>query len=336
MKISTLTSILVGLICTYCNNLNAQVNLNQGLAAYYPFNGNVKDSTVNGNDGTIMGAPSLTSNRWNQPNTCYRFNGNGDYIRVPDDSTLKPAVALTISAWVLCEDTSSWNVVACKRAAHNENPYNSYILYASGSANKPQNWSFIVSTSKNTSFDVTQTSQIKTSQWVHLVGTYDSSTANGPNLKLFVDGQLVSSRIATGSVYYSDSSLRIGMAIPGPSTQYFKGKIDDVRIYSRAINAQEVTALFSQQNSIGSTLNSSNKISIFPNPANDLLFISGEYNYQTSKVTLFDITGKLVLENTIESNGTIDVSKLSSGFYITKLIDVKTGSVLTSQKISIQ
>lgn len=254
MKISTSKSIFVGFLFVFFNQLNAQVNLNQGLSAYYPFNANVKDS-IGSNHGTAMGSPTLTTNRWGQPNTCYRFNGNGDYIRVPDNSTLEPPAALSISAWVLCEDLSSWNVVVCKRAYHVSNPYNSYILYAAGTANQPQNWSFIVSPTQNTSYDVTQSSTLQTAKWVHLVGTYDSTTANGNNLKLYVDGQLIQSRKISGTIFYTDSSLRIGMAIPGNALQYFKGKIDDVRIYNRAINQQEVTALYTEEFHIYKTVN---------------------------------------------------------------------------------
>jgi len=55
--------------------------LNDGLLAYYPFNGNAKDSSGNGNNGTIYGA-TLTTDRFGKINSAYNFNGINNYISV--------------------------------------------------------------------------------------------------------------------------------------------------------------------------------------------------------------------------------------------------------------
>ncbi len=61
--------------------LNAQVNLQQGLLAYYPFSGNANDSSGNGKHGTVNGA-SLTSDRCGKANSAYSFNGTSAYIEM--------------------------------------------------------------------------------------------------------------------------------------------------------------------------------------------------------------------------------------------------------------
>ena len=53
--------------------------INDGLVAYYPFNGNANDMSGSGYNGTVNGA-TLTTDRFGNPNSAYSFNGTGAYI----------------------------------------------------------------------------------------------------------------------------------------------------------------------------------------------------------------------------------------------------------------
>jgi hypothetical protein len=69
---------------------------------------------------------------------------------------------------------------------------------------------------------------------VHLAATYDGTTQ-----RLYVNGVQVSSRAQTGAILVTGSPLRIG----GNSfAEYFRGIIDEVRIYNRALSAAEIQA----------------------------------------------------------------------------------------------
>ena len=70
--------ITVAMVALY-GNLYAQVNLDSGLVAYYPFNGNANDESGNGNNGTIHGAV-LTSDRFGNEKFSFSFDGVNDYI----------------------------------------------------------------------------------------------------------------------------------------------------------------------------------------------------------------------------------------------------------------
>jgi hypothetical protein len=71
------------------------------------------------------------------------------------------------------------------------------------------------------------------STWAHLAATYDGSTQ-----RLYVNGVQVSSRAQTGPIAISSGPLRIGgNAVWG---EYFQGRIDEVRIYNRALSQAEV------------------------------------------------------------------------------------------------
>ena len=71
--------------------------------------------------------------------------------------------------------------------------------------------------------------------WTHLATTYDGTT-----LRLFVNGTQVGSRAVSGALLTSSGVLRIG----GNSQwgEYFAGRIDEVRIYNRALTQSEIAA----------------------------------------------------------------------------------------------
>jgi hypothetical protein len=71
--------------------------------------------------------------------------------------------------------------------------------------------------------------------WHHVVMTYD-----GANQKIYIDGVLQTTNPATGVIRTNNSNLEIG--------QGFAGKIDDVKIYNRAISQEEITAAYGGYN----------------------------------------------------------------------------------------
>ena len=66
--------------------------------------------------------------------------------------------------------------------------------------------------------------------------------------------------------------------------------------------------------SIGIELNDPNRINIYPNPASDNIYISN-LNKENTRVKIYDINGKLVLENKISNKEYLNISKLSKGIY---------------------
>lgn len=72
--------------------------------------------------------------------------------------------------------------------------------------------------------------------WVHYLGTYDGET-----IQLFADGKLAATQKAPGRIPRADAPLMIGAAAPG--VRVLGGEIDDVRIWSRALSAEEAAAV---------------------------------------------------------------------------------------------
>jgi len=72
----------------------ATADLNKGLVAYYPFNGNANDMSGNNNNGILHGGVSLTSDHNGNADGAYSFNGIDGYISASANSL--PTAARTI------------------------------------------------------------------------------------------------------------------------------------------------------------------------------------------------------------------------------------------------
>src|SRR3954470_9200891 len=88
----------------------AQVNLNSGLLAYYPFSGNANDASGNGNNGSPLNGVLLTTDKFNNPNSAYRFDGVDDQILVTDNGKLSPK-NISLVAWVFPESANPQSIV---------------------------------------------------------------------------------------------------------------------------------------------------------------------------------------------------------------------------------
>lgn len=86
MKKHGVLSVLVMAIVIGLSGI-AVADLNDGLVAYYPFNGNANDESDNGNHGIVSGA-ILTADWFGNANSAYSFDGVDDYILVEDDDNL--------------------------------------------------------------------------------------------------------------------------------------------------------------------------------------------------------------------------------------------------------
>ena len=208
--------------------------LERGLVAHYPFDGNANDASGNGNNGTPTNGVLLTTDRFGNPNSAFLFPGNGGRIEVPDSASLRPQ-QLTVAAWVNPSDTQWPPCVVSKRYTISTDPYNSFILDATWPT-QPLFWSFCRTLN---GAQVCQTGPaVITNYWSLLVGTDDQVRK-----KLYVNGLLVADQPSGGTLFYSSMPLYIGNV---PFFDHgFRGKIDDVRIYNRALSATDVETLFS-------------------------------------------------------------------------------------------
>lgn len=201
--------------------------LTNGLVGYYPFDGNADDSSGNRN-GIVMGA-TLATDRFGQPSHAYHFDDSSSGIFLGETDLSN---SLTISAWVRKEGNSTTHdQIVCVTNAGGvylnifpiQNP--SISNHIDFGANYNPNDRYL------------SPDPIPLNQWIQIVATYD-----GQNVSLYQDGQLVTTALRTGT--FSAGTMWIGRDGPGTATDVFRGFIDDVRLYRRALTATEVALLY--------------------------------------------------------------------------------------------
>lgn len=205
-------------------------DLNAGLVAYYPFNGNPNDASGNGHDGTDNGATS-TTDRIGAPDSAYDFDGT-DYINLNANRPLVGSQrALTIAAWFFARNPSAGDIYIHRADFRDVHLYWSHSDTLGGIK-----WEL---PSAYNVFHAVRSGTLPLSQWVHCAGTYDGSVQ-----KLYINGALVGASNWVGAVDFDADFIAEGLGGKSSDSSYrFNGKIDDVRVYNRALSAQEIEKL---------------------------------------------------------------------------------------------
>ena len=202
-----------------------------GLVAAYGFNEGAGvltfDSSGQANTGTLAGATWTPNGRFGSG---LDFNGIDAWVTVADAASLDLQSGITIEAWVNPASGAGTRTIVLKEAPGGL----SYALYSAVSGQRPVGY---VHTKRDNS--VTGPSSIPMNTWTHVAFTYDGST-----LRLYVNGSLVRSNGISGGgsplMMTSGGALRIGgNAVFG---EYFRGTIDEVRIYDHALSPADIQA----------------------------------------------------------------------------------------------
>jgi hypothetical protein len=304
----------------------AQIPTN-GMMAGYPFDGNANDVSGNNWNGTVVGA-TLTTSRAGTANAAYHFNGTSDYIQVLGSSSLTPADYITMCAEVKVEGfytgTCQNNTIISK----NETSLNSGFYFLGFSDNPYDNDNCsAVSTSHESFFvnmktDLTTsgaqdyTPYIVTNQWYCVVATFDGSDA-----RLYVDGTLkvtVHAPLALGS---NLADLCFGHNLNASLPYWFKGVIDDIRIYDRVLTNAEIqnycTALVGVDD--GYSIASHVTINTLDENTYELLF---DKNYRQVQVTISSILGQNVYSGSGRNitGQLLNLNAFASGVYVLNVV----------------
>jgi hypothetical protein len=199
-----------------------------GLVAAYNFDegsgSSVTDRSGSGNTGSIAGATWSTAGK---NGGALSFNGTNALVTIPSAPSLDLTGSLTLEAWIdPSASGGAWRTVVFK-----ERPGGMlYSLYANTDANSPVGQVFLNSAEQNAGGPT-----VPLNTWTHLAATYDGSA-----LRLYVNGTLAGTLNVSGTLTKSTDPLRIGgNTIWG---EYFRGLIDDVRVYNRALSQSEISS----------------------------------------------------------------------------------------------
>lgn len=204
----------------------------RGLVAYYRMNGNGNDSSLNGLNGTVMGATAVVD-RFGDVSSAYDFAGESQRIEVPSNPALAPSEG-SVSIWVRGD---SWTTS------------DAFVDLFSKDGDSERQWTVQVAPSGTLRVALFTTSgemladsfsSIPTGQWKHVVMTWNASSLRG-----YVDGVEFCSTPVSGTIVVGSNPVRIA-CVPTSGTA-MNGGADDARIYNRALSGSEVAALYESE-----------------------------------------------------------------------------------------
>ncbi len=209
------------------------LTFSQNPVIHLPLNGNTLDISGNNLNGINSNA-TLTTDRFNNPNSAYFFNGNNASIAIPYSNkfNILPGGKFTISLWLQPALGNSICALFVK-SPYNSNYYNSlwdYGLYLV--ANKG------MSGYANTNFLVGTTTMVQNACWYHLAVTYD----NG-NWNLYLNGKLEAWDYSmTKKILQSTGGISLGKKGEADG-DFFNGKLDDVKFYDTVLSPGEIKTM---------------------------------------------------------------------------------------------
>jgi len=188
------------------------------------------DSSKNSNHGTINGGAAWTTGVVGSG--ALQFDGTDDWVSLGADSSLKPAKDLSVAAWFKTSSVGGV-IVRYRMLGWHLWQYPPGGLQAgiyAGTASAPKACYPISPATYNDN------------KW-HLAAVTVDHDGTGSKVDLYVDGVLVKSDYCTFEVLYEPGYAAIGRD-GNVSASYFKGAIDDVRLYDRALSKSEIVDLY--------------------------------------------------------------------------------------------
>ena len=188
------------------------------LKGWYPFSGNANDISGLNQPGVINGA-SLETDRFSASNSSYSFDGVNDFISLGDWFDYP---SFSISFWVKPDTQLGLATIIDNKQFGDSN----WVC------NAINDWK-----TNGYKFMNSPVFFLSKEGWSHVILEY----ANG-QASVFVNGELKSQTIST-LLYSLPTSLHIGYS-EMDNGRYWKGKIDDIAIWNRALTQSEIRGLF--------------------------------------------------------------------------------------------
>ena len=232
-KIFLMTVFLFGVVLVLKAQIPSYVPTN-GLMAWYPFNGNANDESGNGNNGTVNGA-TLTTDRKGNANTAYSFNGINNSINVSNSSSLniQNYNGITISGWFNV-NTLNKSLAMVNFTQGNGQNINYVFEYSVTGGLEFVNWNI-----NKSMVYISMANQVTTNSWYHVLVTSDFLTNTS---KFYVNGVLqgTSNTLLLKPI---SPNLNFGKH-GGPLPWWLDGSLDDIGVWDRVLNQNEITALY--------------------------------------------------------------------------------------------
>lgn len=225
------------------NFTTGSYDITSDLVNYYTFSNDIQDYSGNNNHATSSSNITYSNDISGNNNSALHFGGDRGYIDIP--RSFNPInTEWTYSIWFKLDDLPS----------NNNNPQGStgdfYLLtrsefdYVSDCYLRIDDSDNIIRTTiDHGNYRVSSGVQTTTNVWYHAVMSYSSD-----ELKIYINGELkATSDLRFQSTFANGEPFRINWSYEGNNLEYFSGSIDNVRLYTRSLNDNEVKKLYNEE-----------------------------------------------------------------------------------------
>ena len=209
-----------------------------GLVAGYAFDEGLGVSAADASGSGLTG--SLTNGAgWGTGRNAgaVLLDGVNDFVELGNPALLQLTGSMTVSAWVNSAAFPVDDAAIVSKRAGGEVGYQLDTTIDRG----PRTIGFKLTSSSGGNMFRYGATALQANTWYHVTGVYDAATSE---LHVYLNGQLDDGTLlgtVTATQQNSSANVNIGRR-PGSSSFNFNGRIDDVRIYNRALTAAEIQA----------------------------------------------------------------------------------------------
>ena len=217
-----------------------------GMVSWWGGEQNADDYT-GANHGILEGSISFVPG---MVGFAFHFDSNDDRIRIPHSSSMNQTNEITVDFWMKAPFQSLDPFVVVDKS-HGGGDGSGWVFQGSGTNGQ---LGFIIGTGTGQPgcvpdtpffFGIFTAANVTDDLWHHIAGTFD-----GQKLRIYVDGQLSNERTLSGPVTIEPNTrpLNVGWWNGGAgcsgSGRFFRGSIDELELFDRALSQPEIQAIF--------------------------------------------------------------------------------------------
>jgi hypothetical protein len=291
------------------------------LVAHYPFDGNAHDMSSFANHGAVNGDVVYVADRQGNPSGAVRFDGNGDYIQCPTAAGPFGTQSRTITFWA----KTDINPTGVQQ--------NSVLSYGGNISSDGSRFELLLNAQcRGVGIDgsvgyLSRSFDNSDNDWhFYAVVVNEALGTKLSQVQFYGDGQLLETVCGSNGADVTINTLVaeplfIGRLYYSGQPRYFRGDLDDLRIYNYPMDAVSVLSMYEKgwptdMKPVKEALD----LSVYPNPAKHEVFIKG-LDENAVTVIVYNGAGQKVLTRQVSgANASVDINRLPKGMYLLQVM----------------
>jgi Concanavalin A-like lectin/glucanases superfamily len=223
--------------------VDSDIKLSSGLLVYLPFTGNIADSSGNGNLTTALNGASLTFDAKGNANSAFGGNGTGASVVLTNNGSIVFDTAFSMSMNVVVNKIATQMFITMVGYADakgatlglgtNQPGLSNLIFGVTDSTALCNGQNFSSNTAIDTAAFIPQPNV-----WCNVINIYHKGV-----LQTYVNGKLNSTQTGGSTTAHICPNAQLIIGAGWGSNASINGNLDEIRLYNRVLNADEIGAL---------------------------------------------------------------------------------------------